>query len=127
MNPAPGMIGAIPTFGELLQWHPHVHALVTCGAFTPEGEFLELPEFDIERLQDVWQEAVFALYLAEGKIEPEVVENMRSWHGHCRTAMVGGFRVDPSVFLPAGDQQGIERLVRYRTRCPFSLSTGFAG
>ena len=26
------------------------------------------------------------------------------------------------MLLPAGDQQGIERLVRYMTRCPFSLS-----
>ena len=26
------------------------------------------------------------------------------------------------MYLPAGDQQGIERLVRYMTRCPFSLS-----
>ena len=75
----PGMVAAIQTYGELLHWHPHIHALVTCGAFTPEGEFLELPEFDMERLQAAWQEAVFALYLAEGKIEPEVVENMRTW------------------------------------------------
>jgi hypothetical protein len=52
--------------------------LLTCGAFTAEGEFLELPELDLERLQTAWQEAVFALYLAEDKIEPEVVENMRS-------------------------------------------------
>ncbi len=34
----------------------------------------------------------------------------------------GGFSVDQSVFLPAGDSQGIERLVRYMTRCPFSLA-----
>ena len=40
---------------------------------------LELPEFDMERLLDAWQDAVFGLYLAEEKIEPEVVENMRSW------------------------------------------------
>ncbi|MBC8876046.1 MAG: transposase [Planctomycetes bacterium] len=40
---------------------------------------------------------------------------MRSWQH-------SGFSVDQSVFLPAGDQQGIERLVRYMTRCPFSLS-----
>ncbi len=39
----PGMIAAIPTHGELLHWHPHIHMLITCGAFTPEGEFLELP------------------------------------------------------------------------------------
>lgn len=91
------------------------HGLLTCGAFTPQGEFLELPELDMARLEAAWQEAVFALYLSEGKIEPEVVENMRTWQH-------SGFSVDQSVFLPAGDQQGIERLVRYMTRCPFSLS-----
>ena len=111
----PGMIAAIQTHGELLHWHPHIHVLITCGAFTPEGDFLELPEFDMERLLVAWQEAVFELYLAEEKIEPEVVENMRSWQH-------SGFSVDQSVFLPAGDQAGIERLIQYMTRCPFSLS-----
>jgi ribosomal protein S27E len=111
----PGMIAAIQTHGELLHWHPHIHALVTCGAFTPEGDFREVPELDIERLRAAWREAVFALYLAEDKIEPEVVENMRTWPH-------SGFSVDQSVFLPAGDKPGIERLVQYMTRCPFSLS-----
>jgi hypothetical protein len=69
----------------------------------------------MERLLVGWQEAVFELYLAEEKIEPEVVDNMRSWQH-------SGFSVDQSVFLPAGDQAGIERLVQYMTRCPFSLS-----
>ena len=55
------------------------------------------------------------LYLAEEKIEPEVVENMRTWPH-------SGFSVDQSVFLAAGDRAGIERLVGYMTRCPFSLS-----
>jgi len=30
------------THGELLHWHPHLHMLVTFGAFAPEGEFLEV-------------------------------------------------------------------------------------
>jgi hypothetical protein len=42
-------------------------------------------------------------------------ENMRTWQH-------SGFSVDQSVFLPEGDQAGIERLVQYMTRCPFSLS-----
>ena len=33
------------------------------------GRVLELPEFDMERLLDAWQDAVFGLYLAEEKIE----------------------------------------------------------
>lgn len=111
----PGMIGTIQTHGELLHWHPHIHVLVTCGGFTPEGEFVELPEFDLGRLEVAWEEAVFALYLAQQKIEPEVVDNMRAWPH-------SGFSVDQSVLLPAGDRPGIERLVAYMTRCPFSLS-----
>ena len=59
--------------------------------------------------------AVFALYLAENKIEAEVVENMRSWPH-------SGFHVDQSVFLAAGNRAGLERVMHYMTRCPFSLS-----
>ena len=58
---------------------PAFHVLLTRGAFTAQGEFLELAELDLERLETAWQEAVFALYLAEDKIEPEVVENPRTW------------------------------------------------
>ncbi|MEO2045254.1 MAG: transposase [Pirellulales bacterium] len=118
----PGMIAAIQTFGQLLHWNLHIHSLVTCGAYAPEGEFLHLPEFDMDRLLLAWQEAVFTIYLSEGKIESEVVENMRSWDRHRRAAMVDGFSVDQSVLLSAGDQAGIERLVQYMVRCPFSLS-----
>ena len=53
--------------------------------------------------------------MAEEKIDPEVVENKRSWQHSV-------FSVDQSVFLPAGDQAGIERLIQYMTRCPFGLS-----
>jgi len=111
----PGTVTGIQTHGELLHWHPHIHTLLTCGAFTREGDFLPLPEFDLEALLLKWQEAVFALYLTEGKIEPQVVENMSTWK-HT------GFSIDQSVYLPAGDKLGIERLVQYITRCPFSLS-----
>ena len=70
-----------------MHWHPHLHALVTCGEFTSAGEFVKLPELDLERLEAAWQEAVFALYLAEEEVEPEVVENMRTWEH-------SGFSVD---------------------------------
>lgn len=30
----------------------HIHALVTCGAFTAEGEFLDVPELDMDRLRE---------------------------------------------------------------------------
>ena len=42
----PGMIPAIQTYGGLLHWHPHFHTLVTCGEFTAEGAFVDVPELD---------------------------------------------------------------------------------
>ncbi len=74
-----------------------------------------MPEFDMDSLLLAWQQAIFTLYLTEGKIEQQVVENMRTWQ-------YSGFSVDQSVYLPAPDKVGIERLVQYITRCPFSLS-----
>mgnify|MGYP001813508911 FL=1 len=104
-----------PRFDRQLHGHPHIHVLITFGGFTPQGDFLELAEFDMERLLAAWRDAVYELYLAEEKIQSEVVDNMRSWEH-------SGFSVDQSVFLAAGDQAGIERLVQYMTRCPFGSS-----
>ncbi len=111
----PGMIAGIQTFGELLHFHPHIHALVTDGGFTPDGAFVRLPQVDRERLLAVWQTNVFKLLLAAGKIDQETVNNMRSW-------TYSGFSVDNSVYLAPGDTFGLERLAQYILRCPFSLA-----
>ena len=29
----PGMVAAIQTHGEFSHWHPHIHTVLTCGAF----------------------------------------------------------------------------------------------
>jgi putative transposase len=107
------VVGAIQTFGQLAHWHPPVHALVTEGVFLPEsGAFLPLPKLATEPLLKLWEQEVFALLLAEGKITEEVVQNIRSWKH-------SGFSVDQSVRLEAGDQEGVQRLIQYFLRCPF--------
>jgi len=68
---------------------------------------------DRERLHAARREAVFALCLAEGKIEPDVVENMRSWPH-------SGFHGDQSVHLAAEDRTGVERVMQYVVRCAFN-------
>jgi hypothetical protein len=109
----PGMVGAIQTFGQLIHFHPHIHALVTEGVFLPDGTFLPLPKLATEPFLKLWEQEVFALLLAEGKITEEVVANIRSWRH-------SGFSVDQSVRLEGGDQQGVQRLMQYFLRCPFS-------
>jgi hypothetical protein len=112
---APGMVGAPQTFGDLINWHPHLHALVTDGAFVKDGTFLPMPnDLAAEPFLKLWEHKIFALLLAEGRITERVVEQMRSWRH-------SGFSAHKSVYLSAGDQAAIQRLLQYMLRCPFSL------
>lgn len=86
------MIGAIQTFGDLIHFHPHIHALVSEGVFLPDITFLPLPKLAIEPFIKLWEQEVFVLLLGEGKINDEVVANIRSWKH-------SGFSVDQSVRL----------------------------
>jgi hypothetical protein len=111
----PAMIGTVQTFGDLVHWHSHVHAVVAEGVFTPSGHFVRIPDIWLHRAIEIWQEEVFALLLDIGKIDPDVVSNMRGWRH-------SGFSVDISVRIEATDHAGMQRLVEYISRCPFSLS-----
>ncbi len=110
----PGMIAAIHTFGELLHFHPHLHALVTDGGFTPDGTFIALPALDSEPFKKLWQKKVFDLLLKRGKINQSLVTQMLGWTH-------SGFGVHHAVRLDADDRAGRERLAHYMLRCPFSL------
>ena len=111
---APGMMAAVQSFGELAHFHPHIHALVTDGAFTSDGNFIPLPKIAAEPFLKLWEQKVFSLLLKEGKITQDVVDNMRNWKH-------SGFSVNKNVLIRANDSAGLERLVQYISRCPFSL------
>jgi hypothetical protein len=109
------MIGAIQTFGDLVHWHSHVHAVVTEGVFTESGHFVHIPETWKHRAIEIWQDKVFELLLNEKKIDQETVAGMRTWRH-------SGFSVDNSVRIEANDHAAMQRLVEYISRCPFSLA-----
>jgi hypothetical protein len=111
----PAMIEAVQTFGDLIHWHPHIHAIVPEGVFTGSGCFVSIPDIWKHRAVEIWQEKVFALLLDEHKITQEVVESMRSWKH-------SGFSVDNSVYVAKDDKEGMQRLIEYIARCPFSLT-----
>ena len=97
-------------------FHPHIHGLVTDGAFTPDGRFLPLPaNLGHEPFLRLWEDKVFRLLMDENKIDQALVAQLRSW---CHT----GFNIDRSVCLHAGDTDGVERLSQYMARSPFSLA-----
>lgn len=55
------------------------------------------------------------MLIREEKITPELANDMRMWRH-------SGFSVDQSVFVPKGDNIGMQRIIEYMARCPFSLS-----
>jgi hypothetical protein len=72
-----------------------------------------MPKLATEPFLKLWEQAVFDLLLSEGKITEEVVANIRSWRH-------SGFSVDQSVRIEAQDNDGLQKLVEYFLRCPFS-------
>jgi len=111
----PAMIGAVQTFGDLVHFHPHIHAIVPEGVFTESGHFVHIPDIYKHRALEYWQERVFKLLLDTFKINDEIVGNMRGWKH-------SGFSVDNSVRIEKGDHAGMQRLIEYISRCPFSLT-----
>jgi hypothetical protein len=111
----PAMVGAVQTFGDLIHWHSHVHSIVPEGVFTESGHFVHIPDIWKHKAEDFWKEKVFDLLLDAGRIDIEVVASMREWKH-------SGFSVDNSVRIEAADFGGMQRLVEYIARCPFSLA-----
>ena len=79
--------------------------LSACGHAQAGGTFLPLPTLASEPFLKLWEQEVLALLLAEGKINDEVVANIRSWNH-------SGFSVDQSVRLEAGDRDGVRHLLQ---------------
>ncbi len=47
----PGVIVAIQTFGEMVNFHPHLHALVSDGLFAANGWLYVVPDIDLKKLE----------------------------------------------------------------------------
>ena len=108
----------------LVHLHPHIHAVVAEGVFTETGHtstgsvhrFVHIPETFKQKALEIWQERVFALLLDAHKINDEIVGNMRTWKSRF---YIG---IDNSVRIEKGDRAGMQRLIEYVARCPFSLT-----
>jgi hypothetical protein len=79
---AEGSILLPQTFGEMANWNPHVHALITDTCWNMEGNCYPMPEIDTADLQGIeklFAGLVFKMLLKEGMISEKLVKNMNSW------------------------------------------------
>ena len=74
-----GVIACVQTFGSLAHVHPHLHVLLTDGAFRRDGTFVPLPPPDPAVLEEVWRRAVLAEFVRQGWLEEDAAAGMRAW------------------------------------------------
>ncbi len=71
-----GIALCVQTHGSLLNWQPHIHALVTDGGFRPDGSFVRLPAHATDALTEVLRRPVLRLFVAHELLEPEVIDKI---------------------------------------------------
>jgi hypothetical protein len=75
----PGVIAAIQTFGGRINFHPHLHFLVTEGGVDEAGIFHKIPRLDDSRLAELFAREVLADLVRKELLSPEWTERILSW------------------------------------------------
>jgi hypothetical protein len=109
----PGVIACVQTFGSLAHVHPHLHVLLTDGAFRRGGTFVPLPPHDPVVLEEAWRRHVLAWFVRQGWLEEDAATAMLAWPHSGFGAYVG-----PGI----EDREGLLRVARYSARAPMAES-----
>jgi hypothetical protein len=110
----PGLILFVQTFGDLVNYNPHIHVLAADGAFGADGAFTALPPIPRKLLEASFRKGVLDLLRREGLLSALLAERMLAWR-HT------GFSVHNAVRVHARNAAGRRRLAQYMLRVSFSL------
>jgi len=102
----PGCVIAVQTFGEFLNFNPHLHIIATDGCFYGDGEFMTGISPNAADLEAAFAVEVFALLKKERKINRIVIDNMNTWQH-------SGFNIYCGPPVEPWDDEGAERLAQY--------------
>ncbi|MCK4263662.1 MAG: transposase, partial [Candidatus Aminicenantes bacterium] len=109
---APGIITVIQSFGSRMNFHPHLHFLVTEGGADKEGRFHKVSSFNDSLLCRFFTREVFLLLLRKQLINQDLVQKILSWR-------YTGFNVHSKV--RAESKEEAERVGKYMIRPILSL------
>ena len=105
---------ALHTAGDLLNFHPHIHAIALDGVIDSTGTFHRLTECNIEHIQATFEQYIFDALLAEELIGREVVSSMQTWEH-------SGLNVFSAEPIEADDEQARLFVARYLKKSPIAL------
>jgi Putative transposase len=110
----PGIVVSIASAGDLLQWHPHGHLLVTGGAFSDDCAFHPLETWDADGLMKRFREGLLARLIERHAISEELARKLLAWRHP-------GFSAHVGEAIPSEDKKAIEDVACYIVRNPLSL------
>lgn len=112
-NSKPAVVIAVQTFGDFLNFNPHLHVIAADGCFDTDGNFVTGNIPNADDLEEIFRYEVLKMLKKEGKIFDITIENMKTWHH-------SGFNIycGPAIFHD--DEEGIINLARYIIRAPIS-------
>ena len=101
----PALILYVQTFGDLVTFNPHIHALVTDGVFLPSGTFRVLPPLPEDTLCEALRHKLLACLCTEGVLAADLAERMLTWRH-------SGFAVQNRIRSKATDADARQWLLR---------------
>ncbi len=75
----PAVIEFVQTFGDLVNFHPHVHVLAADGVYRADGTFVPLPAIPEALLEGGFRRAVLDFLVGKGAISDEFRGRMLGW------------------------------------------------
>jgi len=111
----PAFFLALHTFGEYLDFHPHIHALVADGLLDDDGHWQPAPQIPRHVLEELFRARIFTELLRLKLLSPELVARMKTWKH-------SGFNVDCGRAVPPQNRPEREQLCQYVLRNPFSVA-----
>ena len=99
--------------GDLVDFHPHLQALLTDGGFGPMRWFVAFPKMDLCNLEHVFRHRVLQMLLRERRIDAPVIRTRLGWRH-------SGFSLRNAVRIGSDENEGRRALWEYILRSPFS-------
>ena len=89
----PGIVVSVATAGHFVQWHPHGHLLLTDGAFSNDGAFHALENWDAEAVMRLFRERLLARLVERHAISEDLARKLVAWKHPGFSSQQAGHRV----------------------------------
>jgi len=120
----PAAVICMHSFGNLLNFQPHLHAIVANGYFL-ENQFHQLPDVYSNRISQIMPQIFRAKVLA--MLQEKEILSLQLARTIMNFRYNSGFSVHKGAIIAADNRQGLENLAHYCLRSPINLDKIFIG